>query len=172
MFKKKNYIKNWKNFRNSKKLFITDFKVKKKHKPKKEEEESFDKEDDFDDNLILQVENTWSYKKPFDKDFIEHNKKTVIPLRYQFACDALPENKKKRLDQLMQEIETDYINNEAVLKKEQEFVNPFGIDEQGLEKIKELDEKLQNFHSKKEESKQEEEIPLEKINDALYVEEN
>ena len=97
----------------------------------------------------------------------------MIPLRYQFACDALPENKKKRLDQLMQEVETDYINNGAVLKKEKEFINPYGIDEQELEKIKEIDEKLQNFHSNKEESKEkEEEIPLEKINDDLYVEES
>ena len=73
----------------------------------------------------------------------------------------------------MQEVETDYINNGGVSKKEKEFVNPYGIDEQGLEKIKELDEKLQNFHSNQEQSKEEEEeIPLEKINDDLYVKEH
>ena len=142
--------------------------MKKNPKVKKEDEEKSDKEDDFDDNLILQVENSWSYRKQYDKDFIEHNKKRVIPLRYQFLCDALPEKKKQRLDELMQEIENDVINNGVTKNKEKEIINPFGIDEQNLEKMKELDDKLKNFHSKIEENK-EEEISLEKINDALYV---
>jgi len=133
------------------------------------EEESFEvEEENFEGSAILQNYNSWSNQKKYDKDFIEMNRNNVNPLRYQFICDNLPENKKARLNELMQEIENQILNNGEIKNAPIEISNPYGINEQNLEKLKEIDEKLENFKMENEEKK-EENISLEKVNDALYV---
>jgi len=149
-------------FSNSKKLFITDFKIKKKFKTQNDEEI---KNKDEQESQIFRMENSGKNNK-YDKDFIELNKKNVIPLRYQFLCDNLPDNKKEKLQELMKEIDIGK-TGDIPLKNN----NPFLIDELNQRKLKEIDQKLENFVEETKESTafNYENSQLEKINDELYV---
>lgn len=145
--------------RNSKKLFITEFKTK---KPKK----IIKKEDLNTDSKLKETkkssQNTNLSKN--EKDFIEINKKNLNPLRYQFICDNLPENKKERLNELMLDIETQYNKKETIKEN-----NPFTVDEKNVELMKTIDNKLQNFQNNLQSEKKNPDYSLEKINEELYV---
>lgn len=141
-------------YSNSKKLFITDFKTK-RVQPGKEEKKCYED----DQNPILFIENS-SNKYP-NKDFVEFNKINVIPLRYQFFCDTLPEAKKERLNELLKDIGN--CQNVNRLKSED---NPFSFNEQSQEKFQEIDQKLLIYAENK---KKTDCGTLEEINEELYV---
>jgi hypothetical protein len=95
----------------------------------------------------------------------------VKPLRYQFICDNLTDKKSERLNVLLQEIENPTLNNGDIKNSPLSIANPFEMPDENLEKIKEIDEKLQNFKemSKEKANDEIESLSLEKVNDSLYV---
>ena len=151
-------------------MFITDLKTKKNTTKKIQQEDENYKEFEFDEiQTKFQMENTLKEKK-YDKNFIEININNVLPLRYRSLCDNLTDKQKDRLDELMKEIN---IGDNIEINNNKSEENPFTIDLQTEEKLKEIDMKLMNFSQKPMENdivkENNENITINKINDDLYV---